>query len=124
MSKRFLLITTKNEHRVIEVPDSDFLSALKEIIGCECVEIVHVASNIVMLVDRQGKLVGKDVNYIASVLCPGVNKQFVGDVILASIGETEGCANIDGLSDDDADFFTSICDLGIILKSLLDGGCK
>ena len=121
MSKRFLLITTKNEYHVIDVPDSDFLSALKEIIGCECVETAHVVSNIIMLVDEEGKFAGKDVNYIASILYPDFYDLIVGDVILASIIYTDDGPDIGGLNDDDVEYFSKLCDLGVLLEGLLKG---
>ena len=122
MNNKFLLITTKNEHRIISIPDHDFLPALKEIIGCEYVETCPVTSDIIMIIDEEGKIAGKDVNYIASVLYPGFNDLIVGDVILASIVQSGEEFDIGGLTDDDIAYFSKLCELGVILHSLLKGG--
>ena len=121
MSRKFIHIRTKNEVRVVDIPDDGFLDKVKEIIGCEYIDTAPIQESLIFLLDDSGKLEGKEYNYLASMIYPGFPMDvIVGDVLVALVGFNDGESDIVGLENEDLQFLTSLLDLGSSLYKVLD----
>lgn len=64
------------------------LEELYKLIGCDMIEVVYPLydSNIIIVIDEEGKLKGKDINYAATIMWGGAGYDaLVGDVIVCHI---------------------------------------
>lgn len=97
--KKMVLITTKNEVQVIDYPAAkpgDYMEEMRgfyKAINCDCIEEVHArfmsrfindCRGLVMVVDEEGIIAGKQVNIIGSVFygTPIHGNPIVGDILI------------------------------------------
>lgn len=63
------------------------LDELYNLVRCETVEAVRLRNGRTMWVDEEGRMSGKPINLIASLLAGGVD--VVGDVLVTDAGEVD-----------------------------------
>lgn len=97
--KKMVLITTKNEVSVLDYPvgkPGDWKEEMRgfyKAISCDCVECVHPrymydilqnSEGLVMVVDEEGLIAGKQINLVASIFygTPVHGQPIVGDVLI------------------------------------------
>ena len=59
--------------------------ALKDTIGCQYGELVHLSNEVIMVLDEEGKLTDKEINLFATALYQErfrVNDAIMGDVVI------------------------------------------
>lgn len=80
-----LLIKTTGESSFVTPKNgTDFtLEELYQLLGCDMVEVVYPAyeSDCIFIIDEEGKLTGKDINYPATMMWGAQRDALVGDVI-------------------------------------------
>lgn len=80
-----ILIKTTGETTFVEPKNkSDFtLEELYALLGCELVEVVYPVwdNDCIFIIDEEGKLTGKDINYPATMMWGYSGDVLVGDVI-------------------------------------------
>lgn len=103
--KKMVLVTTNNEVSVIDYPaknPGDYMEELRgfyKAINCDCVQEVHArympkfiedCKGLVMIVDDEGLITGKQVNFVGSLFygTPMHGNPIVGDMLI--MGEEMG----------------------------------
>ena len=80
-----LLIKTTGESSFVTPQNGkDFtLEELYQLLGCDMVEVVYPVydSDCIFIIDEEGKLTGKDINYAATIMWGAQRDVLVGDVI-------------------------------------------
>ena len=80
-----LLIKTTGESSFVTPKNGkDFtLGELYQLLGCDTIEVVYPLhrSNGIFIIDEEGKLTGKDINYAATIMWGYPGDALVGDVI-------------------------------------------
>lgn len=80
-----LLIKTTGESSFVTPKNGkDFsIKELYQLLGCDTVEVVYPAYSIncIFIIDEEGKLRGKDINYTATMMWGYMHDHLVGDVI-------------------------------------------
>lgn len=62
---------------------SDFqLEQLYSVLGCDCIEVVRLRDNMILIIDEEGKLVDKRINHKATALYNNPDDVIVGDALL------------------------------------------
>lgn len=80
-----LLIKATGESQFITPKNgTDFtLEELYTLIGCDLIEVVYplVDNGNIFIIDEEGKLTGKDINYAATIMWGVTGDVLVGDVV-------------------------------------------
>jgi hypothetical protein len=80
-----LLIKTTGESSFVTPKNgTDFtLKELYQLLVCDMVEVVYPLydSDCIFIIDEEGKLTGKDINWAATIMWGGQHDALVGDVI-------------------------------------------
>lgn len=94
----YYLITTKNEISEIQTDRRFGLDDYYKLIDCDCIQYVMTdAGRYNMILDDEGKLKDKELNYLATLLYNNPYDFIVGDVLLCTdkvindIGERDFC---------------------------------
>lgn len=92
----YLIIRPNHEIELVESEDSEFsLKEFHEKIDCDYIEnvricnpeIVNPLEGLFMVIDEEGKLTGKEVNFLASVLYGSPNDVIMGNVVIGVLKE-------------------------------------
>lgn len=123
MKERFILIHDGPYPlpELLALDPAELLSGMYDAIDCDCVEVVHVPTGlllphgVVMVVDESGWLRSASrVNKLGSLWC---GDTIMGNVILAAQGCRDGEPDLVGLSDSQLDFLCNA--FGILLEGYL-----
>ena len=113
MSKnKYILIRTDNTFEIVEIDKYNFLNEAHRLLDCSFIEIANPGlNNIRFCIDDAGKLTGKELNTLATVIYNLVEKKFfdtiVGNVLVGVDEEVNEYGEHDfvGLSDNEAQRF-------------------
>ena len=120
MSKnKYILIRTDNTFEIVEIDKNNFLNEAYRLLDCSFIEIANPGlNNIRFCIDDAGKLTGKELNFLATVIYNFVDKKFfdtiVGNVLVGVDEEVNELGEHDfvGLSDNAAErFYLMLADI-------------
>lgn len=84
--KKDLLVTTEGKvKKVLPKNGTDYtLEELHELTGCDTVQLINMRCGLMMVIDDNGKLVGKDLNELATIMARQTKCIFPNDYIVGT----------------------------------------
>lgn len=124
MSKnKYILIRTDNTFEIVEIDKDNFLNEAHRLLDCSFIDIVNPGkNNIRFCIDDTGKLTGKELNILATVIYNFVEKKYfdtiVGNILVGAdeVVNELGEHDFVGLSDNVAQkYYLMLADISVNL---------